>query len=170
MRTSPPAARGAAAVAAVVVLASGCTSPAEAPATRAPTPPVTASAPSTEVLTSLVLLDGSVVVLDRVPASDHPHYAIEVRAGGVLTTTPGGCLGFEDGGGGHRVAVWPAGTTPLADGTGIDVPGHGPVHVGDEVRASQRGYLGQAPPGDVDAGLPDACQDAGGTLALTGVE
>ncbi len=163
MTASGPAVkhRGAAAVAVAVavavVLAGGCTPAVE-----------TSAKPSTEALTSVELADGTVVVLDGVPTAGHPHYSIEVLTGGVVGTTAGGCWAFEDSRGGHRVAVWPATTTPLADGTGIDVPGHGPVRVGDEVHASARGYLGEAPPWQEEAGLPAACRGEAGITALTG--
>lgn len=164
--------RVAAVAAAGPVLASGCTSPATEAASAPSTPPLdhpaTTPAPSTDALTSFEMPDQTVVALNRVPTAEHPHLPLEVRTGGVVTTTGVGCLGFEDGIGGHLVAVWPATTAPLADGTGIAVPGLGAVRVGDQVHAAQRGHLGQAPPGDLDAGLPASCQNEAGTLALTG--
>lgn len=151
-----------------MVLASGCspaTQPSPAPSAQVPTSP----APSTQVLTSFALADGTVVVLDQVPTAEHPHLDVEVLTGGVVATSPGGCWAFEDGRGGHVVAVWPATVAPLADGTGIDVPGHGPVRVGDEVRASARGYLGVAPPWEEEDGLPAACQGEAGIRPLSGI-
>jgi hypothetical protein len=60
---------------------------------------------------------------------------------GVLAVAAGGCVGRADGGSASPL-VWPRGTTPLPDGTGIDAPGLGAVRWGEELfLAAETRYL-----------------------------
>jgi hypothetical protein len=87
-------------------------------------------------------VDGAVVVV--APPVESSGEAI---VAGAVALTAGGCVGLGyDSGEGTKVelAIWPAGTEPLEDEVGVDVPGLGRFAVGDQVSTSG-GYGG--PPG-----------------------
>lgn len=90
------------------------------------------------------------VVLVAPPADS----AGEAIVGGTLVLIEGGCVGLRVGEE-VELAVWPSGTTPLADEPGVDLPRLGAFALGDEVRTG--GGYGYPDHVREVPGLPEAC-------------
>lgn len=102
--------------------------------------------------TALRVGDGSVAVLQRPPSG--PSVSAAAIVAGTLAVLDGGCLGFRDDDGTQTAVVWPSGTTALADGVGVAVPGMGAYRVGDAVEGG--GGYGDAVFEGPLAGCPSA--------------
>ncbi|BDZ55148.1 hypothetical protein [Agromyces marinus] len=89
--------------------------------------------------------DGTILLA----ASNPPDAAMDAIVAGTLTRTENGCLALDDLDGLH-VLEFPYGTTLADDGETVEVPGLGPLRIGDAVEGGG-GYL------DV-ADAPDECR------------
>ena len=100
-----------------------------------------------------VLEGPGVVLLVNGPATSGDDALLE----GELILGAGGCAGVVPSWDSSisYLVLWPAGTSLLADGTGLDVPGLGPVEVGEHV-ALGGGF--PMTPRSVPPLIPDVCE------------
>ncbi|HEX5541234.1 MAG TPA: hypothetical protein VFX60_06680 [Micromonospora sp.] len=89
----------------------------------------------------------------------------DAQIAGQLKLTEGRCLAVESDDGRVHMLVWPSGVTLLTDGqVGVNVPGLGPITVGESF-AGSGGY--SAPPlGEKEPDIPDECSIGDAEVAI----